>query len=283
MPRPLVTHVSDTARWVAARRAAESTRPDALFRDPLAARLAGDRGREIAAGAAKVMGDDWFLVTRTRMIDDQVAAAVAAGCELVLNLGAGLDTRPYRMMLPDNLIWVEADLPGLVDEKNALLADETPRCRMTRAAVDLTDHTAVAALLDATLAGAEQALVLTEGLVMYLSEPDVLALATAFERPEIAGWCLDFSAAGVARLMAERKVGLLRQSPLKFLPHNGIAFFEDHGWQVAYLESIHTAADRLGRMSSPHLRAALDGPQPDPRAPGSWPYSAVTRLVPARN
>ncbi|WP_330179502.1 SAM-dependent methyltransferase [Nocardia sp. NBC_01503] len=278
--RPLVTHVSDTARWVAARRAAESARADALFRDPLAARLAGDRGREIAEAAGAVMADDWFLVARTKMIDDQIDEAVAAGCDLVVNLGAGLDTRPYRMQLPEGFDWVEADLPGLVGEKNALLAEETPRCRLTRAAVDLTDGPALKRFLDDALAGAEQALVLTEGLVMYFSEADVIALAAALRRPEIAGWCLDFSAAGVAKLMAERNVGLLRDAPWKFLPENGIAFFEECGWNVAYLESIYLAADRLGRLSSPQLRAAVDAPQPDPRAPGSWPYSAVTRLIP---
>jgi O-methyltransferase involved in polyketide biosynthesis len=48
---PLISNVSDTARWVAVYRAWESARPDALFRDPLAGRLAGERGRAIAAAA----------------------------------------------------------------------------------------------------------------------------------------------------------------------------------------------------------------------------------------
>ncbi|WP_051133409.1 class I SAM-dependent methyltransferase [Nocardia paucivorans] len=87
--QPLVTHVSDTARWVAAHRATETARPDALFTDPFAARLAGERGREIAAAAAEAIADDWFLVTRTKLIDDHVVAAVAAGCDVVVDLGAG--------------------------------------------------------------------------------------------------------------------------------------------------------------------------------------------------
>lgn len=45
----LVSNVSDTARWVSAHRAKESARPDALFRDPLAERLAGQQGHAIAA------------------------------------------------------------------------------------------------------------------------------------------------------------------------------------------------------------------------------------------
>jgi O-methyltransferase involved in polyketide biosynthesis len=42
MSQPLVSNVSDTARWVAVYRAWESARPDALFRDAFAERFAGD-------------------------------------------------------------------------------------------------------------------------------------------------------------------------------------------------------------------------------------------------
>lgn len=49
---PLVRDVSDTALWVAVYRARETERPDALFRDPYARRLAGARGEQIARAAA---------------------------------------------------------------------------------------------------------------------------------------------------------------------------------------------------------------------------------------
>src|SRR5437764_449135 len=44
-PSP-ISSVSDTARWVAMYRAMESERPDALFHDPYARRLAGDAGAQ---------------------------------------------------------------------------------------------------------------------------------------------------------------------------------------------------------------------------------------------
>ena len=43
-----IEHVMDTAFWVASDRALEGERADALFRDPLAAVLAGEKGRRIA-------------------------------------------------------------------------------------------------------------------------------------------------------------------------------------------------------------------------------------------
>ena len=134
----LVSNVSDTARWVTAHGAKESARPDALFHDPLAERLAGERGHAIVAAAPRSIRDGWWLVARTKIIDDLIADAISQGCDWVLNLAAGLDTRP-PLDLPAELGWVEADLAPLVAEKEQLLADQTPRCRLSRHAVDLAD------------------------------------------------------------------------------------------------------------------------------------------------
>ena len=48
MADTLIESVSDTAFWIAHYRAVETKRRDALFRDPLAGVLAGDRGEKIA-------------------------------------------------------------------------------------------------------------------------------------------------------------------------------------------------------------------------------------------
>src|SRR5262245_28102368 len=105
MSEPLVSHVSDTARWVAAYRAMETARADPLFEDPLAERVAGERGRSIVARSPARLRSGWSIVTRTKLIDDLVAACVADGCDRVVNLAAGMDTRPYRMALPASLTW----------------------------------------------------------------------------------------------------------------------------------------------------------------------------------
>ena len=123
---PLISNVSDTARWVATYRAVESARPDALFHDRLADRLAGDRGRAIVAAAPRAIRSGWWLVARTKVMDDVIIDAIADGCDRVLNLAAGLDTRPYRLDLPPDFTWIEADLPELLAEKEQALADETP-------------------------------------------------------------------------------------------------------------------------------------------------------------
>lgn len=275
----LVQNVSDTARWVAAYRAAESERPDAVFRDPLAGRLAGDKGRAIAARAAKYMRNGWFFIARTKIIDDLVLECVAAGCDGVINLAAGLDTRPYRLALPASLTWIEADLPSIVDEKNALLANETPRCRLERAKVDLADAAARKAFLDQAIGERKHVLVLSEGLVMYLDNDTVRALSNDLQRPSVAWWILDTSSPAARDWSMKHMAEDLRQAPMHFAPENGIAFFEDLGWHVRDLRMPMQEAKRLRRL--PWLFAlmlSLPLPQPNPRKLGKSMWSGVLRL-----
>ena len=63
-------------------------------------RLAGEQGRAIVAKTPVTSRNGWWLIARTKIIDDAIAEAIADGCDRVLNLAAGLDTRPYRLNLP---------------------------------------------------------------------------------------------------------------------------------------------------------------------------------------
>ncbi|HWT48180.1 MAG TPA: SAM-dependent methyltransferase [Mycobacterium sp.] len=277
-PEHSITHVSDTARWTALHRATESARPDALFSDPLAERLAGEHGRAIVARVPRTTRNGWWLVARTKIIDDAIAEAIADGCDRVLNLAAGLDTRPYRLELPSDLTWVEADLPKLLEEKTQLLADQAPRCRLTRTAVDLAKPQARDAFLDDALDGATKALVLTEGLLMYLEDRDVVALSDAIKRPVVAWWMLDFAGPGLKRMMNKKMAGMLQNAPFKFAPENGLAFFEDLGWRTVEVEALYMAAHRFRRLPM-LMRPVTWLPQPDPRHPGSRAWSATALLT----
>ncbi|RJO78310.1 SAM-dependent methyltransferase [Nocardia panacis] len=273
------TDVSDTARWVAAYRAQESARPDALFRDPLADKLAGEQGRAMAAAAERTLSGGWPIVVRTKLIDDLIRDCLAQGCDRVLNLAAGFDTRPYRLDLPPELLWVEADLPAMTHEKEAALAGATPKCALLRRAVDLADEQARQAFLDEALDAHEpankpatKALVLTEGLLSYLEPDTVAGLATVLDRPEIAWWIAD-----IALGLAKMKLSMFRNAPLRFDPPNGVAFFEELGWRITDMEPIFINARKLRRMPW-YMRPFTYLPQPNPRKPGRQVWSAVTRL-----
>ena len=240
--------------------------------------LACERGRAIVAGAPRMTRNGWWLVARTKIIDDVIAEAIDDGCDRVLNLAARLDTRPYRLDLPSDFRWVEADLPELLADKAQLLADQAPRCRLTRSAVDLADPSARDAFLDDALAGATKALVLTGGLLMYLEERDVIALSEAIKRPEVAWWMLDFAGPGLKKMMNKKTSGMLQNARFKFAPENGLAYFEDLGWRTVELESLFSAAHRFHRLPM-SMRPVAWLRQPDPRHPGGRPWSAVARLT----
>lgn len=208
-----------------------------------------------------------------------MAAAIAGGCDTVVNLGAGLDARPYRLDLPAGLEWIEVDLPAILDHKAAVLASETPHCRLRRVPLDLAGD-GLADLL-AGLAD-RRVLALAEGLVMYLSADEADALADTLLAAGVERWCLDLSAAGVGSVMAERNRGILRHAPWRFLPADGVAHIEDRGWRADRIEPLFPAAVRLGRLDSPEAHRLAAGPQPDPRNPGDAPWSGVVSFVPAR-
>ncbi len=276
MPEPLIRHVSDTARWVAAYRERETRRVDALFCDPLAAGLAGGRGRAIAEQASTQ--SEWAVITRTKVMDDLILRAVADGTDCVLSLAAGFDTRPYRLALPSDLRWIEADLPVLLAEKEELLRNEIPVCRLSREAVDLSDTAARDLFLERATMSSRCALVITEGLVMYLEPAMVAELAAALaSRPCIEQWILDFSSPTIVKMITDSMGGKLSAAPMKFAPEDGIGFFERYGWCEAEAISVFQTAGRLGRLPNLLLRLLSWLPQPNPRlSRGRW--SIVAQL-----
>ncbi|MEA3201548.1 MAG: hypothetical protein QOE90_2976 [Thermoplasmata archaeon] len=276
MTEPLVRHVSDTARWIAAYRAQESARPDALFHDPFAARFADERGRAIAkrmSGPARAS-----ITVRTVLLDEMVLAAVARGADRVLNLAAGFDARPYRLPLPPTLRWIEADLPELLDEKEAALAGERPRCDLARERVDLADPAARDAFLDRALAGARDALVVTEGLLVYLREEDVRGLSAALRaRTGVGSWAFDLLSPQIARYTS--RSAALENAPLRFAPDDGVAWFEREGWRVAEVRDAMREAVRT-RRAPLYVRLFARWLHDDPRKLATAYWYGVVRLSP---
>ena len=113
-----IENISDTARWVAFYRAMETERPDAIFTDPFARRLAGLRGEEIVDTMRSGRSMAWAMIVRTAVFDEIILSAVFdKRVDTVLNLAAGLDARPWRLKLPSGLRWIDVDLPEILQYK----------------------------------------------------------------------------------------------------------------------------------------------------------------------
>jgi methyltransferase (TIGR00027 family) len=273
-----ISNVSDTARWVAVYRAWESARSDALFHDPYAELLAGERGHAIAALMPRQARNGWPMIARTKLMDDLVLATIEQGCDCVVNLAAGFDTRPYRLELPSSLRWTEADLPALIEEKERLLKDAQPRCQLRRIKVDLADSSTRAAMLQEAIGSSTHALVITEGLLVYLDEAQVRSLTIDLrENAAIRWWMLDIASPALLAMMKKSMGPRLENAPMNFGPSNGIAFFEELGWRVTHVQSVLRAAARFRRLPwTMKLFGFL--PEADPRKPGRTPWSAVVQL-----
>lgn len=268
-----LTHISDTARWIAILRAQESERPDRLFNDHLAARLGGVQGHDITEGMRTRGGmPAWPIVMRTVVLDEHILRGIADGVDMVIDLAAGLDTRPYRLALPPTLTWVDVDLAGITEEKNALLAGERPHCKVERIVCDLADVPARRTLFAQLGARCRKALIIAEGLLVYLTDEQVAGLATDLAAvPTFKYWTLELLS---AKLLAQlqRSVGKRLAAagmPMQFGTAEGPGYFEKRGWRLVEARSLfHEAAKHHRLPWYWHPFSWL--PQPKPPWKSTW-------------
>lgn len=188
-PDHVFSPVSLTAVAVAAVRARESARPDALFDDPYAAALVAAYVRSdpasegVLAAEPGPMGAGLAgqIPVRTRFYDEWL---LAADCPQLVLLAAGLDARAYRLPLPPTATVFEVDLPPVLAFKRAALAalpaattpPARPRCVRTEVAADLADPAWPQALRAAGFDPARRTAWLVEGLLSYLDAEQSAAL-----------------------------------------------------------------------------------------------------------
>jgi len=266
-----IENVSDTARWVAFYRAMETERPDALFRDPYARALAGPEGERIVKEMPRGRASSWAMITRTVVFDEIILDVVRRhDVDMVLNLAAGLDARPWRLKLPASLRWVDVDLPAMLDYKASHMRNVPPVCQYAAVPANLVDAGERAAVFGRLGSEATEALVVTEGLLIYLADEQVAALATELHTQQsFRWWLLDLASPDLLKLLARSWGKTLEKgnAPFKFAPPNGTDFFRDLGWrEVSYRSAMEEAQriDRempmmwlwrlLGRISSPERR-----------------------------
>lgn len=277
---PLIRNISDTALWVAVYRARETERPDALFRDPYARKLAGDRGEQIAQDMQAGQRYEWPYVARTVRFDQIIGEQLKQGADMVINLAAGLDTRPYCMDLPSSLKWIEVDLPAMIDYKEEVLRAEKPRCVLERVRLDLADVAGRRKLFQRLGSNAKKALVVTEGLLVYLTRDEVSALGSDLAaQPSFRDWAIDLCSPGLLKMLQQNLGGALSQagSPLKFGPEEGPGFFTASGWKPAEVYSMLKTAAKVGRLPF-GLRLLALLPESNGRQ-GSRPWGAACRLT----
>jgi len=246
-----IEHISDTARWVAVYRAMETERADAIFRDPFASRLAGEKGRAIVDSMERGRAMAWAMIVRTAVFDEIILERVRNGnADVVLNLAAGLDARPWRMKLPPTLRWIDVDHAGILDHKTEIMKNETPVCRYEAVRLDLADVAKRQALFSQISGESSRVLVVSEGLIVYLTAEHVAGLARDLHAAEhFQWWVFDLASPRLLELMKKMwgQSVSAGNAPFQFAPAESTKFFDPCGWTELEYHSQMEDANRLHR------------------------------------
>jgi methyltransferase (TIGR00027 family) len=182
---------SKTCLYVAAGRALGARDPDAAVRNPdyLAERLLGPEERSLVSEQACVqaldrdyteasknmeaMGSALMMQVRTRFIEDRLAEEIAKGTRQVVILGAGFDTRAYRLteLLKHTRIF-EVDQPATQQYKRRRIREagiEVPP-NLTYVPIDFRSDSLGGTLEAAGYDSSQATFFIWEGVTMYLPE-----------------------------------------------------------------------------------------------------------------
>ncbi|MGW6536180.1 class I SAM-dependent methyltransferase [Streptomyces sp. NPDC055051] len=270
-----------TALLVAAARAIETHRPDSLARDDYAEHFvrAAPVCAEWPVRVEQVPDGDgdplWgrfarYFGLRTRVLDDFLLRCVRGDARQVVLLGAGLDTRAFRLDWPSDLTVFEIDRAGVLEFKQRVLTglSAAPRVKRVPVPVDLRAEW-VTALTTAGFDPNVPSVWLAEGLLFYLPGPAETHLVDTVDRLTVGGSALAFEAKLEKDLTAYRDsaiytatrerigIDLLGLFDLGPRPDSagGLAA---KGWST----SMHTPFDftrRHGRGPLPEPNDALEG------------------------
>ncbi|MCT9089784.1 class I SAM-dependent methyltransferase [Streptomyces sp. ASQP_92] len=233
-----------TAVGVARVRALETERKDALFRDPLAQAFAAAGGlwpssphvSDDEGARRRRLAVSFSIVIRTRFLDDLLRQACASGVRQVVLLGAGMDSRAFRMDWPEGTRLFEVDTAAPLDFKAAVLRQEgaVARCERIPVAVDLREDWP-AALAAAGHDPALPTVWIAEGLLIYLPEDAVELLLTRTSAQSAPGsWMgLTLGSRGVIeRFGADAVPGTAASMWISEMPDDPVGWLAGHGWQA---------------------------------------------------
>jgi O-methyltransferase involved in polyketide biosynthesis len=154
--------------------------------------------------------------------------------------------------LPAALQWIEIDLPELLTYKEETLANDKPICRLERIRLDLANADARREIFTQLGQRAKRALIVTEGLIIYLTAEEVGSLAEDLAKPPtFQRWVLDLASPGLLQLLQKNLNPHLAAAgaPLKFGPEEGPPFFTKFGWKPRDVRSLIKSAAKLGRLT----------------------------------
>jgi methyltransferase (TIGR00027 family) len=248
-----------TAVGVARVRALETERENALFRDPLAQAFATAGGLwpsspplpDGEAARRRSRAVKLSIVIRTKFLDDLLQEASRSGVRQVVLLGAGMDSRAFRMEWPEGTRLFEVDTAAPLAFKASVLRQEraVARCERITVDVDLREDWP-GALAAAGHDPAVPTVWIAEGLLIYLPEDAVEVLLARIGARSAAGsrMGLTLGSRGVIeRFGAEAVPGSAASMWVSEMPDDPVGWLAGHGWEA----DSYTLRDRAAAYGRP--------------------------------
>ena len=161
--------ISNTAFYCCGVRMEDAKKTPSICNDVYAERFMDERGKQIFEPFKSEKMPNISNITRCRLIDDYLLAEVSENSQLnIISIGAGFDSRPYRLRGGN---WLEIDEPQIISYKNEKLPVDECSNPLRRISIDFA-HESLKEKLEAETAGDHTVFVI-EGVFMYL-EPGVI-------------------------------------------------------------------------------------------------------------
>ncbi|MFD3330746.1 class I SAM-dependent methyltransferase [Streptomyces sp. NPDC058701] len=252
--------MEETAFITAVIRADENRRTDRYLIDPFADHLVTPRARFAAARALEAGGTTGSVILRGRFGDQVLRDAVDSGITQVVVLGAGSDTRCWRLPLVSAVQVYEVDLPGQLEAKERLLSGlPRPTCRRTLLDCDLRSPGWTSALAGRGHHRGRRTLWVVEGLLPYLSPEESDRLLAEVSAVSAADSVITLDAPDARYLAEPANAGFLTYmeragSPFLHGVQDMASYLGAFGWRAAAYSVADLGEGRCTGMPRPPRR-----------------------------
>jgi len=233
------TPIAQTALWVAAERARESEKPDALFKDPFARKLAGEEGFEmIKKMEMSNPNAKYRVIIRTKFIDDLLMKSCKDIVNIqIVNIACGCDCRPYRLAIPNTTKFFELDFLEVIIWKKELLKEEKPSCILNSISTDLSNINWVKDLIREGFDPNLPSFWIVEGLLGYLKDEEQNKLlgsisSISAKDSQVVGTMISETCMQSEETSAQRQKMAEHGSPFQFGTNHPESFWANHGWKI---------------------------------------------------
>ncbi|WP_319446452.1 MULTISPECIES: SAM-dependent methyltransferase [unclassified Mycobacterium] len=248
--------VASTGLLVAAMRAAETRREDALFTDPFADELAGPEGQRLLGDYLTATGSAApdIIEIRTRFWDDALMRAQATPATQFVIVAAGRDARAHRLSWRPGTTVYEVDQTNVIAAKEHVLAGRATSCRRVPIGVDLADDWPTHLLAEGFSADS-RTVWLIEGLLQYLDAEAVNLLFERIDALSSSGSTVCYDVVGRLLLGASYLSPVLTYmadlgAPWTFGTDRPAELVERLGWSASVTD-VAEVGNRWGRWPGP--------------------------------